>query len=126
MTCMPARIDGCRCWLAGMDPDVLTRHLSDLLIAAGFTIVGQAEHHFEPHGYTRLWLLAESHLALHTFPEAELSYIELASCNTRMYEAFVAGLPALGEPLSPEAGSSAAERPGGAPIPGPMARRAPT
>lgn len=39
------------------------------------------EHYFTPQGYTALWLLSESHLAVHTFPEEQKSYIELSSCN---------------------------------------------
>ena len=38
------------------------------------------EHYFTPYGYTALFLLAESHFALHTFPEENKTYIELSSC----------------------------------------------
>jgi S-adenosylmethionine decarboxylase len=34
--------------------------------------------------------LAESHLAIHTFPEEGKTYIELSSCNERMQKAFEA------------------------------------
>lgn len=47
------------------------------------------EHHFEPQGYTAVWLLAESHCALHTFPEENKAYVELSSCNIDMYTDFI-------------------------------------
>ena len=59
---------------------------------SGFMLLGKKDHHFEPVGYTSLWLLAESHFALHTFPEQNRSYIELCSCNKEKLLSFVAWL----------------------------------
>lgn len=36
---------------------------------AGFAILRFMDWEFTPQGYTALWLLAESHFAVHTFPE---------------------------------------------------------
>ena len=47
------------------------------------------EHAFEPIGWTGIWLLAESHLAIHTFPEENKTYIEISSCNKEMYDEFL-------------------------------------
>lgn len=47
------------------------------------------EHHFSPQGYTALWLLSESHFAVHTFPEFGRTYIELSSCNLDFYLNFL-------------------------------------
>ena len=47
------------------------------------------EHHFEPQGYTALYLLAESHFAVHTFPEFGRTYYELSSCNMEYYVRFI-------------------------------------
>ena len=55
---------------------------------SGFTILGKLEHFFEPAGYTNLWLLAESHCALHTFPEETKTYIELSSCSIDKFQRF--------------------------------------
>ena len=46
----------------------------------------------EPEGYTALWLLGESHFAIHTFPEEQKTYIELSSCNLEYYEFFKANV----------------------------------
>jgi len=39
-------------------------------------------HHFKPQGETGLWLLAESHLAVHTYPESKYLSIDLYTCGT--------------------------------------------
>ena len=41
----------------------------DAVAAAGLTVVGERFHQFEPQGVTGTVLLAESHLAIHTWPE---------------------------------------------------------
>ena len=49
--------------------------------AAGLTVVGDAFHQFEPQGVTGTVLLAESHLALHTWPEKAFVTIDVYVCN---------------------------------------------
>lgn len=78
-----------RQWLGITDPGVLVPRLSDILDKSGYTVINFTEHRFTPHGYTCIWLLAESHLALHTFPEDGRSYIELSGCREEMNVAFV-------------------------------------
>ena len=86
---MEARIDNFKTWVKGDDSKKLRASTERLIEAAGFTILNFMEHHFEPKGYTALWLLAESHCALHTFPEQGKSYVEISSCNLQMYEDFI-------------------------------------
>ena len=47
------------------------------------------EHYFTKQGYTGLWLLAESHFAIHTFPEEDKIYIEISSCVKKYFDAFL-------------------------------------
>lgn len=68
-------------WVTETDPEQLKKQFNHALEQSGFTIIQFNEHHFENQGYTCFWLLAESHLAIHTFPESNISYIELSSCN---------------------------------------------
>jgi len=70
-----------RAWIDETTPEILSRELTAMLTNCGYHILNCIEHHFPVKGYTALWLLAESHLAVHTFPEEELSYIELSGCN---------------------------------------------
>ncbi|MDQ6621036.1 MAG: adenosylmethionine decarboxylase [Pseudomonadota bacterium] len=49
--------------------------------AAGLTIVGDCFHQFEPQGVTGTVLLAESHLAVHTWPEHGFVSVDVYVCN---------------------------------------------
>ena len=48
---------------------------------AGLTIVGDAFHQFQPQGVTGTVLLAESHLAIHTWPERGFVTVDVYVCN---------------------------------------------
>ena len=86
---MEAKIDHFSSWVHQSDATILKNDIEALVAESGFTILNFMEHHFEPQGYTAMWLLAESHCALHTFPEENKAYVELSSCNIPMYVQFV-------------------------------------
>lgn len=86
---MKAEIFNCRCWVENTEINVLTETLNLLLQEAKYTVLNFVEHVFENNGYTSVWLLAESHLALHTFPEENKSYIELSGCNKLKTDVFI-------------------------------------
>ena len=48
---------------------------------AGLTIVGDRFFQFEPQGVTGTVLLAESHLAIHTWPESGFVTLDVYVCN---------------------------------------------
>jgi len=89
---MKAEIFNIRIWVREINPDKLKEIYSDLLGLSGFEILNFQEHYFKPRGWTGLWLLGESHFAIHTFPEESKSYIELSSCNIDMYNYFVSNI----------------------------------
>jgi S-adenosylmethionine decarboxylase proenzyme len=49
--------------------------------SAGLTIVGDRFHQFEPQGVTGAVILAESHLAIHTWPEMGSVTVDVYVCN---------------------------------------------
>lgn len=64
------------------------RSLGDSIVASlGLAVLGEPQWHaFPPRdgsvgGHTGLWLLAESHLALHSFPELRALTIDLHTCR---------------------------------------------
>lgn len=81
-------IDNYKTWIRETRPEILKRLMLTWLEKSDFQVLGFLEHHFEPHGYTAIWLLGESHLAIHTFPEKRKCYVELTSCNTGKNKAF--------------------------------------
>lgn len=83
-----ARIYNIQGWVNVVDPEVLKRDFEALLNVSGFHVLNFMEHHFPNGGYTSIWLLAESHLAIHSFVAEGRSYIELSGCNKAMTDVF--------------------------------------
>lgn len=79
-------------WISQVNPDILRVKLDRFLRDSEYTILDFIEHAFTPQGYTAIWLLAESHLAVHTFPENFTTYIELTGCNETMNKQFLKAL----------------------------------
>jgi S-adenosylmethionine decarboxylase len=50
-------------------------------IDSGLNIVGDVFHQFEPQGVTGTVLLAESHMAIHTWPEEGFVTVDVYVCN---------------------------------------------
>jgi len=75
-------LTGCRC-----DPQLLLdgerfrAKCVEMVEAAGLTTVGVSFHQFEGCGFTGCVVLAESHLAIHTWPEEDLIAVDLFSCG---------------------------------------------
>ena len=63
------------------DITLLNTKIKESLVSSSFSIIGESEYHFSPQGYTKAFLLSESHCALHTWPEVNKTWLELASCN---------------------------------------------
>lgn len=63
------------------------------------TLIRLEVHLFEPHGGTAIALLAESHLAIHTWPERDYVAIDAFTCGQRVDPA--AGLDVLRREFQP-------------------------
>jgi S-adenosylmethionine decarboxylase len=83
---MKAQIYNYTNWIEETNPEVLFDLFLLKLNEAGFGVEDVIEKRFEPHGYTALFLLSESHLAIHTFPEEGQTYIELSSCVKKPFD----------------------------------------
>lgn len=64
------------------------------------TIITDSFHRFEPHGLSGVVVIAESHIAIHTWPERRYAAIDVFTCNSKLLveacaqflaRAFVAG-----------------------------------
>lgn len=82
---MKARMYNFSTWVEGVEPV----GINDLLKKAGFGIESTVEKRFDPIGYTVIFLLSESHLAIHTFPEENVYYLELSSCVKKPFNKFI-------------------------------------
>jgi S-adenosylmethionine decarboxylase len=48
---------------------------------AGLSILAVVKHDFYPQGFSGAIILGESHVAIHTFPENNEAWIEIATCD---------------------------------------------
>ena len=76
-------------WINETDSVLLKEKFNKMLLDSGFEIVNFMEHYFDPIGYTAIWLIAESHFAIHTFPEHNKAYIDLSSCSEEKQNKFI-------------------------------------
>lgn len=71
----------------GCNPEILNdvayvkRSMRDAAIASGATVVQEAFHLFNPHGVSGVVVIAESHLAIHTWPEYGYAAVDLFTCG---------------------------------------------
>jgi S-adenosylmethionine decarboxylase len=63
------------------DLDKIKTLLDTICNKYDFSILNKSEHVFEPQGLTILYLLSESHLSVHTFPERKYIAIDLYTCR---------------------------------------------
>ena len=76
------------CW--GVDPHLLDDEgwVHDLLefVAreSGATVIETTSHHFSPVGVTGVCIIAESHLAAHTWPERHYLAVDFFTCGDKV------------------------------------------
>lgn len=86
---MKAEIHNYKGWISITAVNELKFLMTENLQKAGFNVLNEIDHHYTPSGYTAVWLLAESHLAVHTFPEENKTYLEISSCNNQKNQVFI-------------------------------------
>ncbi len=55
--------------------------LEAAIVECGATVCGYAEKRFEPEGLTMVFLLEESHAAIHTYPERGALFLDIFTCG---------------------------------------------
>ena len=66
------------------DESFLRCTLNNAAKLANATILNLISNKFEPQGVTAIALLAESHLSIHTWPEAQYSAVDIFTCGQNM------------------------------------------
>ena len=62
-------------------PDVIRAELVAAVVASGATPLHEVVHAFSPHGVTGVVVIAESHFAIHTWPEHGFAAVDLFTCG---------------------------------------------
>jgi S-adenosylmethionine decarboxylase proenzyme len=63
------------------DLQQVTQAMLQAAEASGATIVTHSFHHFSPQGVSGAVIIAESHLAIHTWPEHRFAAVDFFSCG---------------------------------------------
>ena len=71
----------CECTYLDNEP-AIRNLMREAASRTGATIVGDIFHHFSPQGVTGVVVIAESHLAIHTWPEFQYASVDLFTCGT--------------------------------------------
>lgn len=60
--------------------DIYTK-IKKATVKTGLTVVGETIHYFNPQGISIIFILAESHLSVHTWEEEQKINIDVFSCE---------------------------------------------
>lgn len=63
------------------DSTKIKRILNDICERYNYTILNKVEYEFQPQGLTVLYLLSESHISIHTFPERDYFALDIYTCR---------------------------------------------
>ena len=66
------------------DPLDSERILVEAVNRSGATIIQPFFHHFSPHGVSGVVVIAESHIAIHTWPEFGYCAVDIFTCGTQV------------------------------------------
>jgi S-adenosylmethionine decarboxylase len=64
------------------DHRLLEQSLVEAATKAGATVVESVFHQFNPHGISGAVIIAESHIAIHTWPEYRYAALDIFTCGT--------------------------------------------
>lgn len=67
-----------------MDVDTIREGMLETAKIMGAEVVGESFHTFDPWGVSGTVTIAESHLAIHTWPEYDFAAVTFETCGTKM------------------------------------------
>jgi S-adenosylmethionine decarboxylase proenzyme len=65
-------------WLEWTELSLLCEEALDF---SKMTVLNKQYHYFKPQGETCVWLLSESHMAVHTYPENKFFALDVFTCG---------------------------------------------
>lgn len=65
------------------DPEAIRRGLHRAVARAGTTALNIHVHTFNPHGVSGMAMIAESHIAVHTWPEMGYVALDVFTCGSK-------------------------------------------
>jgi len=62
----------------------LEQYMQEAVLRSGATIIDSTFHQFNPHGVSGVIVIAESHMAMHTWPEYGYAAVDFFTCGERV------------------------------------------
>ena len=66
------------------DLELLEQSMRQAVLRSGATIIDSTFHQFNPHGVSGVIVIAESHMAMHTWPEYGYAAVDFFTCGDRV------------------------------------------
>lgn len=63
------------------NPKQITDLLDNICKKYNYTILQKSAYEFDPQGFTAIYLLSESHISIHTYPENNYAAIDIYTCR---------------------------------------------
>jgi S-adenosylmethionine decarboxylase len=63
------------------DVKLIEHYMREAVVKSGATIIDSTFHRFNPHGVSGVVVIAESHMALHTWPEHGYAAVDFFTCG---------------------------------------------
>ena len=57
--------------------------LKEAANVANATPLKYQDYHFNPNGVTGVWILSESHISIHTYPESQYAHVDVFTCGNQ-------------------------------------------
>lgn len=64
--------------------ELLEQSMRQAVLRSGATIIDSTFHQFNPHGVSGVIVIAESHMAIHTWPEYGYAAVDFFTCGDRV------------------------------------------
>ena len=62
---------------------LIKKILKEAAYKANATPLKYQDYHFNPNGVTGVWILSESHISIHTYPEYQYAHVDIFTCGNQ-------------------------------------------
>lgn len=68
-----------------IDENLINGIANLIIVKFKLKVVNEGRHEFTNNGFTKFWVLSQSHLVIHTWPENSAMHIDLMTCSSLVH-----------------------------------------
>lgn len=72
-----------------INKDLVTKLGKKIIEELNVNVVKECDYEFTAHGYTKIYILSQSHLIFHTWPESNALHVDLMTCDENINKEMV-------------------------------------